>query len=114
MPFVICIGIFLGMLYPYLGQPELPDTDLHYNYGIVKELDGIWYKTTYYGFEDDSQSISVYYGSELFDYTMDNVNKGDFVIVEWKWANGPAETYNGWYTAKWLNKLIVNGKVVFP
>jgi len=116
--FLISIGLILLTIVGTFGieglnKPSLPDNDLHYNYGIIKEVDGIWYKTTYFGFEDKSQSISVYYGAELFDYTMDNVNEGDYVIVVWKWVNTRAETFNGWITVKWFERLICNGEIVF-
>ena len=97
-----------------LNRPVLPDHDLHYNYGTIKEISGIWYKTTYFGFEDDSQSISVYYGSDLFDYSVDNIKEGDFVIVVWKWVNTPAETFAGYITVPWLIQLIESNDVVFP
>jgi len=110
---IVCISVFfIGI--EGVTKPALPDNDLHYNYGVIKEVDGIWYKTTYFGFEDDYQSISVYYGSELFDYVMDNVEVGDFVIVVWKWANSRAETFDGYITVKWLDHLVCNGDVVFP
>ena len=112
--FLISLFIILTIIYPAFGQPSKPDNDLHYNYGVIKKVDGIWYKTTYFGFEDDIQSISVYYGSELYDYTMDNINEGDYVIVVWKYVNTRAETFNGWITVKWLESLVKNGNVVFP
>ncbi len=88
--------------------------DLHYNYGIIKDVDGVWYKTTYFEFEDDSQSISVYYGSELFDYAMDYIKPGDYVIVVWSYETTEAETFRGDITVPWLVRLVKNGEVVFP
>ena len=88
--------------------------ELHYNYGVVKKVSGIWYKTTYFGFEDKEQSISVYYGSELFDYVMDNVKVGDFCIVIWKYTDVEAETNLGTISVPWLVKLVQNGEEVFP
>lgn len=96
------------------NRPSLPDHKLHYNYGVIKDVDGIWYKTTYFCFEDDSQSISVYYGSDLFDFVMANIHEGDFVIVVWKWVNTRAETFDGYITVPWLERLVKNDMVVFP
>jgi len=97
-----------------INRPVLPDHNLHYNYGTIKYVDGCWYKTTYFCFDDKSQSINVYYGSKLFDYAMDNIKKGDFVIVVWKYANIEAETFAGHITVKWLERLVKNGEIVFP
>ena len=116
--YVISLAVIIIVLV-LIGYYEISDipsynSELHYNYGTIKNTGGIWYKTTYFEFENDSQSINVYYGEELFDYVNDNIKKGDFVIVVWKYRTVEAETFDGDITVPWLERLVKNGNVVFP